>query len=108
MEQALDPCTNLKLGAAILSENYRLAANKFGAGQRALQAAISAYNTGNHIGGFQNGYVQKVLAAAGGGGVEQIPTNPGNAHSIRTSAKPKTQKSNETEARQSPLMVASQ
>ena len=59
--KALDPCTNLKVGAAILSANYRRAHRKYGPGQKALWAAISAYNTGNFIAGFKNGYVQKVI-----------------------------------------------
>uniref|UniRef100_UPI003965BC7D hypothetical protein n=1 Tax=Agrobacterium fabrum TaxID=1176649 RepID=UPI003965BC7D len=32
--------------------------------QFALRRAISAYNTGNFIGGFANGYVRKVETAA--------------------------------------------
>lgn len=60
---AFDPCINLRMGAKILVENYQNASHAYGSGQQALLAAISAYNTGNHKSGFQNGYVSKVEAA---------------------------------------------
>ncbi len=63
-DQMFEPCDNLKAGARILSENYTGAAQKFGPGHLALNAAISAYNTGNYRNGFTNGYVAKVAAAA--------------------------------------------
>ena len=63
-EQMFEPCDNLKAGARILSENYAGASKRYGAGQSALRAAISAYNTGNYQGGFANGYVAKVDASA--------------------------------------------
>lgn len=56
-----DQCTNIKAGAYILSENYARSSKAFGAGQIALQAALSAYNTGNYSDGFSNGYVKKYL-----------------------------------------------
>ncbi len=64
-ETVFDPCTNVRAGAAVLTENYLRAAKRFGPGQKALLAAISAYNTGNFVSGFGNGYVRKVAAAAG-------------------------------------------
>ncbi|MBV2235898.1 MAG: lytic transglycosylase domain-containing protein [Sterolibacterium sp.] len=63
-QQLLDPCINIAAGAQILSENYAGASRKYGSGQQALRAAISAYNTGNHTRGLTNGYVRKVSAAA--------------------------------------------
>ncbi len=60
-----DPCYNIAAGAQILTENYAEASKKYGSGQVALRAAISAYNTGNHKAGFTNGYVKKVSIAAG-------------------------------------------
>lgn len=51
------PCANIAAGAAILTQFYERAAIKFGAGQVALQAALSAYNTGNFSRGFSNGYL---------------------------------------------------
>jgi type IV secretion system protein VirB1 len=59
VEQVLDPCTNIKASAIILAEGYSRAKNLHGEGQTALQAALSAYNTGNFTNGFKNGYVQK-------------------------------------------------
>jgi type IV secretion system protein VirB1 len=64
-EALFEPCWNIAAGALILTENYTAAAKKYGLGQEALRAAISAYNTGNHKAGFTNGYVRKVSAAAG-------------------------------------------
>ncbi|MGI4951582.1 MAG: lytic transglycosylase domain-containing protein [Janthinobacterium lividum] len=72
IEQALDPCTNIRGGAAILTANYADAARDRGEGQAALKAALSAYNTGSFFRGFANGYVAKyygpdgVPALAGG------------------------------------------
>ena len=54
-----NPCANITAGAAILSESYQRAALVYGPGQTALQAALSAYNTGNFLSGFSNGYVAR-------------------------------------------------
>ena len=62
--QLFDPCTNLRAGARILTENYLGAAKQYGGGQDALRAALSAYNTGNYRAGLANGYVARVTAAA--------------------------------------------
>ena len=59
VEQVLDPCTNLKAGATILTRGYLGAVKSRGHGQAALKAALSAYNTGNYTQGFKNGYVRK-------------------------------------------------
>lgn len=64
VEQMFDPCANLAAGARILTEYYGSAARQYGAGQTALKAALSAYNTGNHQSGLRNGYVAKVTSAA--------------------------------------------
>jgi type IV secretion system protein VirB1 len=61
VEQALDPCTNVRGGAAILTANYVQASVRFGEGQTALLAAVSAYNTGDFWRGFSNGYVARVV-----------------------------------------------
>lgn len=63
-EAMFQPCYNIAAGAQILTENYANATKKFGSGQTALRAAISAYNTGNHSRGLTNGYVRKVANAA--------------------------------------------
>jgi type IV secretion system protein VirB1 len=56
---ALDPCSNIRAGTAILKNFYQSAEKSLGSGQQALRAALSAYNTGNHSAGFENGYVAK-------------------------------------------------
>src|SRR5262249_7163983 len=59
VEQALDPCTNIRAGATILTADYVEASQRFTPGQPALQAALSAYNTGTFWRGFENGYVAR-------------------------------------------------
>ncbi len=63
--QVLDPCTNLAAAAAVLAAGYQRATGQYGQGQKALLAAVSAYNTGSLVNGFGNGYVQRVVANAG-------------------------------------------
>lgn len=63
LEQAFEPCANLKAGWTILNAKYRAAAAVIGKGQLALHAAISSYNSGSLTAGFNNGFVEKVLAA---------------------------------------------
>lgn len=63
-ENVFDPCTNVRAGATVLTENYVRATRTHGPGQRALQAALSQYNTGSTTRGFANGYVGKVTRAA--------------------------------------------
>lgn len=75
IDQVLDPCTNVKAGATILTANYADAVRSRGEGQGALQAALSAYNTGSFYRGFENGYVAKYYGPGGvpalAGGVRQ-------------------------------------
>ncbi len=59
IEQAFDPAINIQAGAKILIRGYRGAIKRYGPGQDALKAALSAYNTGNYQQGFKNGYVAK-------------------------------------------------
>lgn len=76
----LDPCTNIRIGAAILTEDYVAAARTRGDGQPALQAALSAYNTGDFVRGFANGYVAHYFAPgatpAAGHMMPAVPANP--------------------------------
>jgi type IV secretion system protein VirB1 len=65
IEQVLDPCNNLKAGSRILTRGYAGAAKRYGHGQTALKAALSAYNTGNYEQGFKNGYVAKYYGKPG-------------------------------------------
>ncbi len=64
-ESLLDPCTNLRAGWQILEDAYRIEVATYGPGQTALQHALSRYNTGDTARGFDNGYVQRILAALG-------------------------------------------
>ncbi len=63
--EALDPCTNIRAGSTILTADYAEAARTRGEGQAALQAALSAYNTGDFVRGFRNGYVALYYAPGG-------------------------------------------
>jgi type IV secretion system protein VirB1 len=65
VEQVLDPCTNIRAAATILTTDYAAAARMRGDGQAALQAALSAYNTGDFYRGFANGYVAKYYGPNG-------------------------------------------
>ena len=59
VEKMWDPCINIQAGAAIITENYIQAKKQHGEGQPALQAALSAYNTGSFTKGLANGYVNQ-------------------------------------------------
>jgi type IV secretion system protein VirB1 len=63
-EQLLEPCTNIRVGAAILISAYTEWAHKIGEGFSALDAALSIYNSGDSTMGFRNGYVDSVYAHA--------------------------------------------
>lgn len=63
-EQLFEPCTNLRVGAAILISVYTDLAGQIGEGFSALDAALSVYNSGNPSTGFYNGYVATVYAHA--------------------------------------------
>jgi type IV secretion system protein VirB1 len=65
IEQVLEPCTNMRAGAVILTADYAEAARTQGDGQPALQAALSAYNTGSFYRGFANGYVARYYGPGG-------------------------------------------
>lgn len=61
LEKAFDPCTNLRMGWRIFNDKYAQASAVLGKGQLAMHAAFSAYNSGNLLGGFRNGYVEAIL-----------------------------------------------
>jgi type IV secretion system protein VirB1 len=63
-EQLLEPCTNLRVGTAILVSVYTDLAREIGEGFAALDVALSFYNSGNSFTGFRNGYVASVYAHA--------------------------------------------
>jgi type IV secretion system protein VirB1 len=62
VDRALEPCTNLSMGARILQDAYAEAARTYGPGQPALAHALSAYNTGGFWAGL--GYARNVYATA--------------------------------------------
>ncbi|QDQ27575.1 lytic transglycosylase domain-containing protein [Chitinimonas arctica] len=70
---AFEPCNNLKLGAAILTDNYRRTVKQGSRGDMALLRALSAYNTGDFERGMRNGYVHAVMRAS------RQTTSPANA-----------------------------
>ena len=59
--EAFDPCKNLKAAGTIFNNSFQAAMQQYPEDQ-ALQVALSAYNTGNYVQGFRNGYVGKVLS----------------------------------------------
>jgi type IV secretion system protein VirB1 len=60
-----DPCTNIRAGGTVLTAGYAAAVRTHGDGQSALQAALSAYNTGDFHRGFANGYVARYYGPGG-------------------------------------------
>lgn len=60
-----DPCTNVAAGGYILTQFYQKAAQRFGPGAHALQASISAYNSGDWVRGARDGYVGLVYRQVG-------------------------------------------
>jgi type IV secretion system protein VirB1 len=59
IEDAFDRCTNLRIGGAVLTRDYLVAVERYGRGEMALEAALSAYNTGDFERGRGNGYLAK-------------------------------------------------
>jgi type IV secretion system protein VirB1 len=55
-----DPAANLRACQTVLLDCYQRAPSTNP--QAALRQALSCFNTGNHRGGFANGYVSKVVA----------------------------------------------
>lgn len=64
VEDAFEPCPNLRAAEKVLRWCYDPAAQRFGGGQVALQAALSCYNTGGYARGLANGYVQSIYRVA--------------------------------------------
>jgi len=63
-ETAFEPCANLNAMQRILRECYARAWTLGWDEQARLRAALSCYYAGNFSGGFREGYVDRVLAAA--------------------------------------------
>ncbi|MNV03683.1 Type IV secretion system protein virB1 [compost metagenome] len=64
VEDAFDPCLNLRAAATVLRAGYRPVGETPAHRQTALRVALSRYNTGDAGRGFRNGYVAKVERAA--------------------------------------------
>jgi len=64
VEDAFDPCRNLRAAATVLRAGYRPHGPSASARQAALRTALSRYNTGDPERGFRNGYVARVEDAA--------------------------------------------
>lgn len=71
VEQALEPCANIRAGATILAADYTAAVQRQGPGRGALLAALSAYNTGDFERGFANGYVARYAGRSGAADVRR-------------------------------------
>lgn len=84
VEDMFEPCKNIAAGARVLSDFYASAKPKHDNEQAALRAALSAYNTGNFINGFSNGYVAK-YGIGGPIKLERVPAiNPYTADTAVT------------------------
>ena len=74
-DQLFDPCTNMRIGAHLLTAYYRQAAAVLGDGQQALQFALSGYNSGFPLVGFTNGYVDSVVQGEFTASRHNVPAN---------------------------------
>src|SRR3546814_17948333 len=79
-ETVFDPCTNLRAGAHVLTDNYRRASDAGRADP--LRAALSEYNSGSRTRGLTNGYVGRVYAAAKGTGAGPARREKTNRNSV--------------------------
>ena len=59
VREALDPCTNIRLGTSILSAEYARALSRSRTLHEALQLALSAYHSGSETRAL--GYAERVL-----------------------------------------------
>ena len=59
VEQALDPCTNIRLGTTLLSANYAYSLRRSSTATDALARALSLYNSGSESRSWV--YAEKVL-----------------------------------------------
>lgn len=65
VRDVFDSCKNLSAGGKIFTDDYVRAVQQFGPGQRALRAALSAYNSGDWVRGERDGYVNLVFNQRG-------------------------------------------
>ena len=68
LEEAFEPCTNLRAMQTILGDCHERSTAPGSTGpardQHRLRQALSCYYSGNFVTGFRHGYVQRVLDAA--------------------------------------------
>jgi type IV secretion system protein VirB1 len=84
---ALDPCTSLTGGAAVLRAAY--GGNNPDADQQvALLLALSRYNTGTPFKGIMNGYARTVVLNATLGSLSSPAANAANAQALDPNAPP--------------------
>lgn len=65
VDDVFDDCTNVAVGGRILTNFYERAVRQFGNTQTALNAALSAYNSGDWWRGERDGYVNQVKQQVG-------------------------------------------
>lgn len=65
VKDMFDPCKNVSVGGQILTDFYERAVKKFGTGPGTLQAALSAYNSGDWTRGARDGYVNLIYKQVG-------------------------------------------
>lgn len=91
VEQAFEPCTNLRLASSMLQAGYGLASRHY-SGVDAISATYSLYNTGTLTRGFRNGYVGRVWTSASAMGSiaapPPLPVSPALAIIAARAAKP--------------------
>ncbi len=65
IQDVFDPCVNIAVGGKILTDFYEKAVAKFGNGPAAMNAALSAYNSGDWERGARDGYVSLIYKQVG-------------------------------------------
>ena len=98
LEQAFEPCNNLRAGWTILNDKYRRAAAVLGKGQLALHVALSSYNSGSLTFGFETGYVERVLAARSRTSATQLAALGDQSKEQWPASAPKPSEPTQTEA----------
>ena len=86
IQDAFDRCTNLSIGGAVLTRNYRAEVKRYGPGEMALEAALSAYNTGDFWRGRENGYLARYFGSAKVPARKRARPNPYSVASITYTA----------------------
>ncbi|WP_174278243.1 lytic transglycosylase domain-containing protein [Sphingomonas bacterium] len=88
VEQAFEPCTNMRLASTVLQQGYGLA-SRYYSGMDAISVTYSLYNTGTLTRGLRNGYVGRVWSAAATlGSIRSTPLLPGAPVAVVVGAVP--------------------